>query len=314
MQIALIGASFIAGLILPTIKSTAFTLAGVAAGDEKRGSLFAHLHGISFLGSYENVFQNSTIGAVYISTLNHQHEHLIRQALLSGKHVLCEKPLVLTAKSARELFALAQEKNLILMEGLMYRFHPQVAELLKVVHSGEYGKPKKIRATFCFDYGDTDRLQRRLASGGGALPDLGCYLIDFVAMVLPGVEIVSVLNIEPVALLCFHTILTFKNGIVADIQSSMDSPSLNVWEVVCEKAALSVSRCLFSQKAESFMSIVDDDSNLRKIPIPESDFEKDQFVLEFQNFYDAILGNTQPFVSPEQSIHNASVIEWIGSS
>ena len=65
---------------------------------------------------------------------------------------------------------LAEEKKLILMEGLMYRFHPQILELKKRIHSGKYGKILKIRASMSFDYGGIDAIKRRLESGGGALP------------------------------------------------------------------------------------------------------------------------------------------------
>ena len=105
MKIAILGASSITDKILPTLKTlTMFEVVGLASTNSVRGSAFAKDHGIPFLGDYQAAWDNRNIDAVYITTTNLEHETCIEKSLLSGKHVLCEKPLVLNSISARRLF------------------------------------------------------------------------------------------------------------------------------------------------------------------------------------------------------------------
>ena len=312
MKIAILGASSIAAKILPTLKTLPmFEIAGVASTDRDRGSVFANDHGTLFLGDYQAVYQNRNINAVYVTTANQEHESCIENALLSGKHVLCEKPLVLTSAAARRLFELSKKMDLILLEGLMYRFHPQIREMLKHVHSGEYGSPRRINATFSFDYGTGLHLDRRLLNGGGALPDLGCYLIDFVSLISNGSPVEIVQKMENQTAISFGAILKLKNGIIAEVRSLMTSPSINTWEVICERGSLSVNRYNPHEASESILQIVDDDSQLTSIKVPKDGSGLDQFKQQFINFHDSIVGKAQPFISADESICNAVLMDSI---
>lgn len=127
------------------------------------------------------ILSDTNIRAVFIASANDQHFDLTRQALEAGKHVLCEKPAFLTAPEAATCVALAKQKNLLLAEAFMYRLHPQHQQVKELLSDNAIGKVRLINASFQYNLFHEDspplvsRLQRR---GGGALNDVGCYLID----------------------------------------------------------------------------------------------------------------------------------------
>ncbi len=133
--------------------------------------------------TYEQVVNDPNVGAVYVPLPNHLHHSWVIKALSSGKHVLCEKPLACSAAEAREMAAAANANNRLLMEALMYRFHPRSRKVKSMIKDGAIGKIRLIRAAFCFsmaadllENGGNYRLDG--PAGGGALLDVGCYAVS----------------------------------------------------------------------------------------------------------------------------------------
>src|SRR5689334_25393781 len=88
-------------------------------------------------GSYEELLNDTNIDAVYIPLPNHMHVEWALKAIQAGKHVLCEKPIALSAEQAALLLAAAQQHPAIkVMEAFMYRFHPQWTQAKKLVDDG----------------------------------------------------------------------------------------------------------------------------------------------------------------------------------
>jgi predicted dehydrogenase len=314
MKIAILGASTIAAKLLPSLRTLSqFEWMGVASTNDERGLAFSSEHKIPYLGNYQSVYENKEIEAVYITTSNLEHESCIENALRSGKHVLCEKPLVLNAATARKLFELSKQTKCLLLEGLMYRFHPQIQEMIKRVHSGEYGQPKRINATFSFDYGTGPRLERRL-SNGGALSDLGCYLIDFINLISKCSPIKNIQKTEAHSPTSFGVCLQLENGLIAEIRSSMCVPSINTWEVICEKGSLSVNRYIPHQRTETTLQLVNDESELTLVRVSSNGSGLDQFLNEFTNFHDSIMKKSTPFITANESISNAIMMDLIRSA
>lgn len=90
----------------------------------------------------------NNIDAVYIASPHETHYEYIKAALEHGKHVLCEKPMVLKKSEAEELFQLAKEKECILMEAIKTAFCPGFGQLLSIVRSGSIGEVKDVEACF----------------------------------------------------------------------------------------------------------------------------------------------------------------------
>ena len=97
--------------------------------------------------SYSNILSNDTINAVVISTPAETHYDLAQQALLSGKHVLVEKPMALEPTQATELINLSRQQNTTLMVGHLMRFHPAIIKLKELVDKGELGKLQYMYST-----------------------------------------------------------------------------------------------------------------------------------------------------------------------
>lgn len=158
----------------------------VGSRDLERAGEFAEKFGIErYYGSYEELANDPEVEAVYIATPNNLHYENTLMCLNSGKHVLCEKPFTVRAEQAEELYGLANEKHLFLMEGLWIRFLPLYEELLKIISSKKYGELRHARCEYGF-IAKGKRRERKFLSelGGGALLDIGIYNLSFLRMVI----------------------------------------------------------------------------------------------------------------------------------
>ena len=130
-------------------------------------------------GSYEELLADPDVDAVYNPLPNHLHVEWSIKALRAGKHVLCEKPLGLTAAEAGKLLeACEQYPELKVMEAFMYRHHPQWQRALELVRDGTLGRLCSINTVFSYFNRNPADIRNRLEWGGGALMDIGCYPIS----------------------------------------------------------------------------------------------------------------------------------------
>jgi predicted dehydrogenase len=131
------------------------------------------------VGSYEALLADPAIDAVYIPLPNHLHVPWSLRALAAGKHVLCEKPIALTAAQAQELLTAAQQyPHLKIMEAFMYRHHPQWQLARQWVREGRIGTLRTIQSFFSYYLDDPANIRNMAAIGGGGLLDIGCYTIS----------------------------------------------------------------------------------------------------------------------------------------
>ncbi len=130
-------------------------------------------------GSYEELLDDPDIDAVYIPLPNHMHVSWSIKALDKDKHVLCEKPIGLNSKEARQLIAVAdRHPGKKIMEAFMYRHHPRWQKTLELVRSGTIGELKAIQSFFSYYNEDPKNIRNDAEMGGGGLMDIGCYSIS----------------------------------------------------------------------------------------------------------------------------------------
>jgi predicted dehydrogenase len=134
-------------------------------------------------GSYEEVLANPSVDLVYVALPNHLHAPWTIKAIMAGKHVLCEKPFAMNAAEARVMVAAAKRKGVFLMEGFMYRCHPQMDALRALLKSRVLGDVRLIRAGFAFDGITEKNVRMGNPQGGGGLMDVGCYPVSFMRFV-----------------------------------------------------------------------------------------------------------------------------------
>jgi len=124
-------------------------------------------------GSYEALIADPEIEAVYNPLPNHLHVPLTLKAAAAGKHVLCEKPVAMTAEEAIELRAVAGTVHV--MEAFMVRFHPQWLRVRQLIRDGQIGEVRAVQVFFSYHNVDPINVRNQADTGGGALYDVGCY-------------------------------------------------------------------------------------------------------------------------------------------
>jgi len=130
-------------------------------------------------GSYEELLSAPGVDAVYIPLPNHLHIPWSIKALEAGKHVMCEKPIAMTAAEAQELLDTAEKyPALKIMEAFMYRHHPQWQHARQLVKDGKIGELHTIQSFFSYHNVDPDNIRNKAETGGGGLMDIGCYCIS----------------------------------------------------------------------------------------------------------------------------------------
>lgn len=126
-------------------------------------------------GSYDELLADPNIDAIYNPLPNHLHVPVTLAAARAGKHVLCEKPISITAKEAVELRA--APTTVRITEAFMVRHHPQWHRAREIVRSGELGDVRLVRAAFLYYLDDPNNVRNLADIGGGGLLDVGCYCV-----------------------------------------------------------------------------------------------------------------------------------------
>ncbi len=130
-------------------------------------------------GSYEELLADSEIDAIYNPLPNHLHVPWSIKALEAGKHVLCEKPISLTAVEAQTLADAGQaHPKLKLTEAFMYRYHPQWQQARQLVTEGKIGELRTVQTFFSYYNDDPSNIRNIADVGGGAMMDIGCYAVS----------------------------------------------------------------------------------------------------------------------------------------
>lgn len=163
--------------VTPAIQKAAnCEVVAIASRDLGKAEEAARTLGIAkAYGSYEELFADPDIDAIYNPLPNHLHIPMTLAATRAGKHVLCEKPIAITAKDAEDLRQVPQ--NIHVMEAFMVRFHPQWHRAREIIRSGELGEVRAIDAVFSYFNANPDNVRNQADIGGGGILDIGCYPI-----------------------------------------------------------------------------------------------------------------------------------------
>ncbi|HPH13451.1 MAG TPA: Gfo/Idh/MocA family oxidoreductase [Burkholderiaceae bacterium] len=163
--------------VIPAMqKGDCCDIRAIASRSLEKGRAMADKLGIEkAYGSYEELIADPEIEAIYNPLPNDQHVPLTLLAARAGKHVLCEKPIALTATQAAQLREVSDKVHI--MEAFMVRFHPQWLQVRERVRNGELGDLRVIQAYFAYFNRDVNNIRNNVDIGGGALYDIGCYPI-----------------------------------------------------------------------------------------------------------------------------------------
>jgi xylose dehydrogenase (NAD/NADP) len=190
--------------VIPAIhQSTLGAVEALASRDIEKARSVARSLGIGrVVGSYEALLEDADVEAVYIPHPNALHAEWTIRAAAAGKAVLCEKPLATSTDDAKRQIEACAERGVSLMEGFMYRFHPQTRRVQQLIASGVIGRVRHVHAHLSVNIMrtlDRSNIRYREGLGGGALFDMGCYAVNIARMVF-GSEpehVVGRLRVDP---------------------------------------------------------------------------------------------------------------------
>jgi len=172
--------------VLPgMLKSKEIELVAISSRNLKTAQAAAKQLGIpKAYGSYEEMLADPEIEAVYNPLPNHLHVPLTLLAAKYGKHVLCEKPIAITAKEAMKLKK--APKKVMIAEAFMVRHALQWIDVKKRVKAGEIGEVRAIQVMFSYFNNDPKNVRNMASIGGGGLLDIGCYPITVSRFIFDG--------------------------------------------------------------------------------------------------------------------------------
>ena len=165
--------------VIPAMQQGQHTsIAAIASRDLAKAQMAAKTFDIpNAYGSYEELLAAPEIDAIYNPLPNQFHVPWTIKAAEAGKHVLCEKPIGLTATETRSLLAVRARTGVKIGEAFMVNCHPQWLRLRELLNAGRIGQLRSITGFFSYFNIDPKNIRNQADAGGGALMDIGCYLI-----------------------------------------------------------------------------------------------------------------------------------------
>lgn len=189
MKLALLGTGMIVTEVLPVLQEIdgieLVALLSTPRSLEKAQALASQYRMAQATSDFEAILKNPEVDTVYIGTPNHTHYQYAREALLAGKHVICEKPFTLRLSEFEDLVAIAEQKQLVLLEAITNQYLENFAYLKQ--HLGKLGEVKIVECNYSQYSSRYDAFKRGEIApafnpemGGGALRDLNIYNIHLV--------------------------------------------------------------------------------------------------------------------------------------
>jgi len=272
-------------------------------------------------GSYKALLADADVDAVYIPLPNHLHAEWSIAAARAGKHVLCEKPLALTAADAERMIEAAEAAGVHLMEAFMYRHHPSWVAVRELVASGRIGTLTAVQSWFGFHNDDAANIRNIRDFGGGALYDVGCYCVNLSRMLFGGEPV----RVEGAVVrdgaagdgvdILTTGLLEFDNGLASFGCSIRTEPDQRV-DVYGSDGRISIGIPFNIPPDRPTQVFVTKGGDPPVAPATETlTFEtKDPYAAEAERFAEAVLDGLPTPVPPSDAVANLRVIERLFAS
>ncbi len=317
-NIAVLGAARIAaGAIIPAARNVAgVQIIGVAARDPQRARAYAAQHGLpKAFDSYDALLEDADVHAVYNPLPTNEHAPWALKALEAGKHVLVEKSFAMNAAEAQTVADAAKRTGLTVMEGFMWRFHPQVAQAQEIITSGQLGDVRLIRASFSFTLQNPLDIRAYAHLGGGASYDIATYCVSG-SRTMAGREPVFVNGFQTLmpashpagggADEAFGGVLDFGDDLRAVIDSSFAQPFKQRLEIVGTKGALTFLEPWLPKR---------DHTNLLELNGEAlTSTSANHYEPMLEHFMHAALGKVALRYPPEESVRQMRVLDALRAS
>lgn len=286
------------------------TLYAAAARDPRRA---AAINPQIVHDSYEALLADPDVEAVYISLNNDAHFPWIEKSLRAGKHVLCEKPLTMSAEDTRRAYHTASEVDRLLVEATWALWSPRMRRISELVRGGTIGALQNYLATFTFNSVPENNYRLEPEQGGGALFDVGIYPLHGIVALLPEDTTFTVTE-ATMDLAGYKVDMTAK----AHIAWTTDSADKGTAAIVAS-FDMHPSQRFVAKGTEGEISIADDQAftlwkqsgELHVNGVAENFAAVDPYQIMFEQFSRAIRGDESWLPQPWQSIRVAELVEQI---
>ncbi len=287
----ILGPGFIANrAILPALQHVPQShVLAVASRDPQRAATTSAQFSIErTYTTYQTLLDDPDIDIVYIALPNSLHAEWTIRAAQAGKHVLCEKPLALSVAECDQMIAACQHANVLLMEAVMYRFHPRMLALKQLLTSGELGTLRLVHTAFSFPFQAPDNYRARKEFGGGTLLDTGSYCINAIRWLTDQepqsaqAYISYSRNIDSTT----SAILRFEQDIFAHMQCSFAAAEHQVIEVVGSTGAVTAPHAFTAWKDDTTELLIQRGSVFERREFAPAD----PYQLMVAHFMDCVLG------------------------
>lgn len=284
----------------------------VASRSEERARAYAHHWGIRrSYGSYEELLADPDVEVIYISLPNSLHAEWTIAAAQSGKHVLCEKPLAMSAEEVDSVQRVAEQSDAVITEAFMYRHHPQTLKVKELVDSGAIGKLRVIYGAFSYNLKDKDDIRLDPRLGGGSIWDMGCYPISY-ARYLTGLEPIEVMGQQFVGPTGVDEIfagqMRFPGDVYAQFTSGFRMASREELQITGDVGWIHLTNSIRPQEGDQILLSREDKAEEMSFPTQEV------FLGEILEIGQVISRGDTPRVSLGDSRNNVAVIQALCQS
>ena len=305
------------GKVIPAMQRAELCdVAAIASRDIEKAKAAADALGIpQAYGSYAELLADPQIEAVYNPLPNHLHVPLSLQAAEAGKHVLCEKPLALTAAEAQTLVEARDRAGVLIQEAFMVRYHPQWRRARELVRSGAVGELRAVQGLFSYDNRDPGNIRNMAAIGGGGLYDIGCYPIvgaRFLFAAEP-TRVVGLIDRDPEWKIDRLTtvILDFPNGQASFTCSTQLAPYQRM-QICGTKARIEIEIPFNAPADKPCRIFIDDGSRLGNAGIAVEEFPVSDQYAEQGNAFSRAIRSGEPLEFPlEDAVQGMRIVDAV---
>lgn len=301
--------------VIPAMQRSEHTrVTAVASRDLAKAQKAAASLGIATAyGSYEELLADPNVDAIYNPLPNHLHVAWTAKAAEAGKHVLCEKPLSMNVAEARELLAVQKRTGVKIGEAFMIRSFPQWLRLRELLDEGRVGELRAVTGSFSYFNVDPANIRNRADIGGGALMDIGCYLIHAsrYAFRQQPIRVVAAIDRDP----RMHTdrlssgLLEFPAGHAVFTCGTQLIPYQRI-HFLGTRGRIEIEVPFNAPPDRPTRIFIDSSGDLAGSGIATETFPAaDQYTMQGDAFARAVWEDTDPPVPIEDSIGNMAVIE-----
>ena len=263
MRCGVLGAARIAReQVVPAIRRSGVGEVLAVSSASGRAARFAEELGIRrAYDAHEDLLADPEVDAVYVALPNSAHARWIVRAAESGKHVLCEKPLVIGSAELAEVEHAARTAGVRVVEAFMYRHHPQLATLGELLAAGTIGDLVTLHARLHFSLarGQEPDIRLRPDLGGGSLLDLGCYPVDVFGLLLrrePD-EVAALAHRDDENGVDTRLAAVLRYGpVLASLDCSFDSPFLDTATIIGTRGSITLTNVFRADLADGIGTIV----------------------------------------------------------